>query len=310
MKKKIVSIFFLLFLLASPMEVFGKIGVGIGTAKIELNEVLNPGSIHSLQPLSVVNTGDEATDYEVGIEFQENVSEMRPQKEWFVFSPTQFQLEPKENKIVEISLNLPVKVVPGKYFAYLEARPLKKVTNNEGAAIGIAAAAKLYFEVKPASFLSGIYYKLLSLWKKYSPWTWVVSVILAVSILLTILSRFVTFNIGIGKKEKKYAGRIVADDVGGPESMEDILSSALHKVEKYTSQLSENRFEEVFAEARMRRQSVIDFFYKNDASILREASIELKNILLLSKDGLEAVKPRGKDVYEKILRMVVSGLIG
>ncbi|HLM83756.1 MAG TPA: hypothetical protein VK254_00900 [Candidatus Bathyarchaeia archaeon] len=203
MKKKTIITILLMSSLVCPTKIFSKIGVGIGTSKIEMNEALNPGSLHELPSLSIVNTGDEPSEYEVGVEYQEDVPQMRPLREWFVFDPQQFHLEPGENKVVKIFLDLPVKAVPGNYFAYLEGRPLKKSVSESGTAVGVAAATKLYFSIKPASFLAGIYYRLNSLWTKYAPWSYVAVLIILLAVIMAILRRFITFNVGIGLKKEK-----------------------------------------------------------------------------------------------------------
>ncbi|MBI2356954.1 hypothetical protein HYV12_02815 [Candidatus Dojkabacteria bacterium] len=168
--KKIWILFALLVLLTSSLPLYAKLGVGIGTGKIRVDADLKPGIIYELPPLSVVNTGDVDSAYQVSVSYHENQSELKPAKEWIKFEPQKFNLKPGEVQIVKMTIELPLKVVPGEYFAFLEASPIKE--NEEGSSsVGIAAAAKLYFEVAPANIFIGIYYRLLSLWNLYSPWT-------------------------------------------------------------------------------------------------------------------------------------------
>lgn len=165
------KIFFIaIFLsLVLPTSVFAKIGVGVGTGKIIVNEKLKPGIIYQLPPLTVLNTGDEPSDYEVSISHLEKQPQLIPQKEWFIFSPQKFHLDPGKVQVVNVKLNLPIAVAPGDYFAYLEGQPVIKAKAGE-TTIGIAAAAKLYFTIIPANIFAGIYYKIVSFWQVYSPW--------------------------------------------------------------------------------------------------------------------------------------------
>lgn len=168
MKKFAIVTFCLLLLTGLAYNSYAKIGVGVGIGKIQVDEKLKPGIIYQLPSLSVLNTGDEPSEYEVSIEYHETQTQLRPQKTWFIFSPQKFHLEPGGIQQVDVKLNLPLKMEPGDYFAYLEAHPLKKAEQGQ-TSVGIAAAAKLYFTVVPTNFFYGIYYKIISLWKVYSP---------------------------------------------------------------------------------------------------------------------------------------------
>lgn len=311
MKKSVVIFVLLTALLVMPAELFARIGVGIGTAKVELNEALNPGSLHNLPSFSVINTGDEPSEYEVGVEYQENIPQLRPSREWFSFNPQQFHLDPGESQVVDIDLNLPVKAEPGDYFAYIEGRPMKKSTGGDGTSIGIAAAAKLYFSIKPANFFAGVYYRVHSLWIKYAPWTYVVSGVIVATIAVNVLSRFISFDVNIRKRKlnNKINGEQKEDRAVSSEDVTAILATALRKVEEYTSKLPENDFEKAMLEARSRKKDIKEFFYKDNQDILGQVSPELKNILSYSREGLEDVKFKGKDIYTKVLNIVVSGIV-
>ncbi|MBU2025346.1 MAG: hypothetical protein ABIC19_01645 [Patescibacteria group bacterium] len=199
---KKAAIIFLCFGILFPINTLARIGVGIGTGKIEVNENLKPGGIYTLPPITVLNTGDEASEYGLSIEYHQDQPQLSPSREWFVFSPSSFNLEPGESKIVEIKLNLPVKIEPGNYFAYLEAHPVKKSRNTGGAMVGIASAAKLYFSVSPANIWQGIYYKAVSFWKVYAPWPSVASIAIAILLLIFIFRKFFSFQIGIRRKNE------------------------------------------------------------------------------------------------------------
>ena len=172
----------------------------MGIGKIYVDQPLKSGLIYTLPSFVLVNTGDEPSEYGLQIVYHENQKEMRPDKEWFGFEPSQFYLEPGQSQVVQIKLTLPMMgAEPGGYFAFLQGRPLQK-TEAGMTSIGVAAATKLYFTVAPANIFVGIYYRIASLATLYSPWGYVVSAIVIAALLIAILRRFISFNIGIRKK--------------------------------------------------------------------------------------------------------------
>lgn len=184
--------------LVVPNEVLATIGVGVGTGKIQVDQKLKPGIIYELPSLTVLNTGDEESDYEVAVTYHEKQPQLRPPQNWFIFSPQKFHLEPGKTQAITIKLNLPVRTEPGEYFAYLEGHPVKKSASGN-TTIGVAAAAKLYFTVVPGNFLEGIYYKIASLWKLYSPWPQRFLVLVGLLLAFRVFKKF--FNIQIGLKK-------------------------------------------------------------------------------------------------------------
>ena len=205
MGKKIVLIFSLFLLL--PILVLARIGVGVGIGKILVDQPLKPGLIYTLPSLPVLNTGDEAGEYGISIEYHEGQETnptmgLKPPKEWFSFEPASFHLEPGQVQQVQIKLTLPLKDVrPGNYFAYLEGHPVKKEVTGQ-TSVGVAAAVKLYFKVAPANFFAGVYYRIISLFVLYSPWSYVCLAIVVVAILIGLFKKFFSFNIGISLKKK------------------------------------------------------------------------------------------------------------
>ncbi|OGJ37699.1 MAG: hypothetical protein A2383_02260 [Candidatus Pacebacteria bacterium RIFOXYB1_FULL_39_46] len=179
------------------------IGVGVGTGRIQLEEELKPGILYQLPSISVINTGDEAGEYILDVSFRENQSEMRPNVDWFTYKPEKFSLEPGEGKIVEVTLTLPVKTVPGDYFAFLEARPIATSNNPSGASIGVAAASKLYFTIAPANTWEGFYYRALSLWNKYQPIPQIITGTFSFLIIIKIVRNFISLDISLKKRTKK-----------------------------------------------------------------------------------------------------------
>lgn len=146
-------IFCLIVVLILPLAVFAKIGVGVGTGKIKVDEPVKPGSVYNLPSIAVFNTGDEAGDYEMGVAYHSGQPELRPDKEWFNFTPSSFYLEPNQSQSVAIRLTLPVKTQPGDYFAYLEARPVVK--RASGTTITCGSGYQSLFYGSSGEYLAG-----------------------------------------------------------------------------------------------------------------------------------------------------------
>lgn len=217
--KKFIFVLILLTLIL-PSTVFAKIGVGVGTGKIQVEDKLKPGIIYELPSLTVLNTGDEPSDYEVNVSYHEKQPQLRPPQSWFIFSPQKFHLEPGKAQTVTIKLNLPVRTEPGEYFAYLEGHPFKKAVSGN-TTIGVAAASKLYFTTIPGNLFEGIYYKIVSFWKVYSPWPQRALILIGIILILGLFKRF--FNIQIGLKKP---GAI------NPQHPEDSSFKPLHRMSR------------------------------------------------------------------------------
>jgi len=193
-------IFLLIIFLILPVFVFAGPGVGVNTGKIYVDAPLKPGGIYNLPIIGVSNTGDQQGKYEMAVTFLSNQPEMRPAKEWFIFSPSSFYLEPGEVEQVSIKLILPVKMRPGDYFAFLEAHPIAEA--GPGTTIGVAAATKLYFKVVPSNIIEAFYYRVSSFFRENSPWSWIILGIILGAIVLTILRKHFAFKLGIQIKKK------------------------------------------------------------------------------------------------------------
>lgn len=193
----------LLIALLLPHLAFSRLGVGVGLSRINIDEPMRAGGIYTLPSLPVLNTGDETSSYSVSIQYHEGQETredmgLRPEEDWFRFSPKVFNLEPSQNQRVGVTLIIPTKVQPGKYFAYLEARPVQQ--SEDGiTSVGIAAATKLTFDIAPANLLQGIYYRSISLYDKYHPWNTIVLAV--IFILLIIRSARKRFSFEIVKKK-------------------------------------------------------------------------------------------------------------
>lgn len=195
---RLVCYYLLVAFLVVPVS--AKLGVGIGTGKIQVDEKLKSGVIYNLPPVTVFNTGTEAAKYTLSVEYSVNQPELRPEKEWFVFKPDTFDLEPGTAQTVQMKLNLPLKTVPGDYFAYIQGQPIT-VTEAGVTAINIAAATKLYFTITPANFIQGVYYRLLSLWRETQPWSLRITLLLSVLSISYLLKK--NLNIEISSKSKR-----------------------------------------------------------------------------------------------------------
>jgi len=198
--------FFLLlvgfFALFFSNSAYAKIGVGVGTGKIQVEDKLKSGMSYELPPLTVLNTGDESSDYGASITYHQDQPQLAPPQEWFDFSPSEFYLEPGEAQTVAIKLSLPLKTVPGDYFAYLEGHPVKK-SQSGNTTIGVAAAAKLYFTIAPANFLEAIYYKTVAFWTAHAPWTNIAAALLTVILISKLFKKFFKIQINVKKKNQK-----------------------------------------------------------------------------------------------------------
>lgn len=179
-----------LFLLTA-LPALAKIGVGINNGKIYVTEKLKPGAIYNLPDFIVFNTGTDVSDYTISIKYNMAQTEARPDPSWFKLSPQTFTLSPHETKHVKATLTIPFNAPPGDYFAYIEASPVTGILRGV-TAISVAAASKLYFTVIPANIQSALYYRLVSIFTKYAPWSYII-----VSSVIIILIGF-----AIGKKFK------------------------------------------------------------------------------------------------------------
>lgn len=196
------QILLLTILLIPTSVVFATIGVGVGTGKIVVTELLKPGQIYVFPPITVLNTGDEDAIYNLRIAYHEAQPEYMPPLEWFIFGDRNFELKPGEAKTVDVRVNIPLKSTPGDYFAYLEAYPNKK-TQDGSTSVGVAAAAKLYFTIVPANAIEGVYYRALSLWRLYEPWSTRITVGLGLVSTFLIAKKYLNVEINIKKASKK-----------------------------------------------------------------------------------------------------------
>lgn len=175
-----------------------KVGVGMGAGEIRVDEPVKLGGIYELPSVRIFNTGDEVTTYGMGVAFHQDNHQLRPDKNWFSFSPSTFTIGPGESQEVSITMIVPLKGEPGDYFAFIESGPVP--TNAPGTSIGVAVATKLYFTLIPANIFQAIGFRVSSFFETYSPWSWGGLGVIALIVLLVIFRKFFSFNIAVRKQ--------------------------------------------------------------------------------------------------------------
>ncbi len=188
-----------LFLVAS--DVFAKIGVGMGAGEIRVTEDIKPGGIYELPSLRVFNTGDEVATYGMNVAYHQDNPQHRPEKTWFTFEPSTFTLSPGQSEEIAVSMMVPVKALPGDYFAFLESGPVQ--IQSEGTSVGVAVATKLYFKIVPANIWQAILYRTSAFMQAHAPWSWVVFGVSLFVAFMYLFSRFFSLNISFKSKGKE-----------------------------------------------------------------------------------------------------------
>ena len=176
-----------------------QIGVGITPGTIRVDDPLLPGGRYSLPSLQVVNTGNVSSDYWVELASVAEQEELQPPVTYISLSPTSFALEPGAKQVVSLSLDIPLKARPGRYLAYIEAHPTA-TSGGGGMQIGVAAATKLYFTVKPANVLVAITNSITNLWVRTAPGSYLVLGVVALGLLAFFLHRRIRVDIKIVRK--------------------------------------------------------------------------------------------------------------
>lgn len=202
--KKVIFLFLGLsiFSLVFSGFTYAKVGVGVGLGKIQIDEKLSPGGIYNLPSLPVLNTGDEEGEYEVEVTYFANQAEFTPPGEWFEFTPQRFPLAAGESQTVDVVLTLPVDARPGDYFAFLEAHPVSKA---EGVTIGIAAATKLNFTVRPRGVLGAAVERIRSLIEANRTLALTLAGVVIVVGVVSLGRKYLDIKVGVkrGEKEEK-----------------------------------------------------------------------------------------------------------
>jgi len=179
-------------------SVQAQVGVGIAPGTIRVDEALMPGGHYQLPSLQVVNTGQEGSQYELELARMAKQDELRPPEEFMSFSPRSFYLEPGANQVISLSLEIPIKAKPGDYLAYIEAHPVSQ--GSGGMSVGIAAATKLYFTVKPANIWAGIANAIANFFSRTAPYSYAVLGIIVLGMVIFFLRRRIKFEVRMARK--------------------------------------------------------------------------------------------------------------
>jgi hypothetical protein len=173
------------------------VGVGVSLGRIEIDDELSPGGRYRLPTLSVVNTGDESGDYEVVVSYAHDQNEKRPPEGWFEFQPQRFFLKPGGSQAVAISVTLPTGAGPGDYFAFIEVH---SIPAREGVTVGVAAATKLSFTVKPSNVFSAWLLRISNFFEDGAPWSYLIPSALLALILLYLLRRYIRVRLSVERR--------------------------------------------------------------------------------------------------------------
>jgi hypothetical protein len=187
------------FLCLPAADIQAQSGVGIMPGIIRVDEPLLPGGRYNLPSLQVLNTGSEASDYEVELAFMSEQAELQPRAEFIILSPRSFHLEPGASQVVSLSLDIPVRAKPGEYLAYIEAHPVATGA-GDGMQIAAAAATKLYFTVKPANVFVGVINSIATFFTNTAPGSYIVLGIIVLGLAVFLVRRRITVDITIARK--------------------------------------------------------------------------------------------------------------
>jgi hypothetical protein len=181
-------------------EVDASLGVGIMPGIIRVDKELMPGGYYKLPDLQAVNTGSEASRYEIVVARMEEQDELQPPVTYISFSPVSFNLEADKSQVISLALDIPVNAKPGDYLAYVEAHPISPASG--GTSIGIAAAAKIYFTIKPANTLAGIVNAIGNFFSRTSPFSYIMLGAIILGILIFFLRRQIKLEVRVTKRDK------------------------------------------------------------------------------------------------------------
>jgi hypothetical protein len=141
----------------------------------------------------VVNTGTQPVQYEVVLAPVTKQDQLQPTADFISITPKAFSLDPGANQVISAYLNIPFGAEPGDYLAYIEAHPT--LQNQSGTNIGVAAAAKLYFTVSPASTFKSITNSAAGFFQRNAPVSYIVPGVIVLGIIIFIISRRVKLEV-------------------------------------------------------------------------------------------------------------------
>lgn len=170
----------------------GTRGVSLDLGAIAVSRVLVPGETVRLPEMGVHNPGTETAHLEMSVRGISDDGIADPSPDWIHFSPTQFDLAPGQSRVVRPTLEVPIGAEPGQYATLLSAAAGQ---GGEGVTVGVAAAARLTFEIAPSDDLSALIRRIGSMLDDWAPW-WYLLVVAILSILVRqYLARRFSFRI-------------------------------------------------------------------------------------------------------------------
>ena len=123
------------------------VGAGIGADPILLPSTAMPGHSYSMTPVYVVNTGTEASRFQLVVERVRPNEDTTVPKQWVEFARNDFTLGPKETTTVPVKLTVPSDAKPGTYSSNIIVGSQAVDTPPGAAALGARAATDLKFQV-------------------------------------------------------------------------------------------------------------------------------------------------------------------
>lgn len=193
----LLSLVMLLGWVTAPQQSHADRGVGVSSGNIIVHDKLAPGRRYNLPSISVINTGDEPGTYEVILSYLEGQKERRIPEEWVQFDPQSFFLEAGQSQPIGITVTIPLRARPADYFAFIEAHPVIEAT---GTTVGVAAATRLFFTVRPANLASAVINRVRSFFETYSPEGYIGLGALGGILILFAARRFIRIRIRVERK--------------------------------------------------------------------------------------------------------------
>jgi hypothetical protein len=159
-------------------------GVAIDTGTIAVDEELTAGNTYALPSFGVRNPGNEETDYRIMV-WPVADEAPAPDPAWVTFDPDRLTLRPGQNRLIEISLRLPIDAPAADYVALIGP---EIVAEGGGAQVGAAAAARLTFTVKSPGAVEVWWLRLKCFFLDNLPWT-VLAPVALIGALVALRSR-------------------------------------------------------------------------------------------------------------------------
>jgi len=172
--------------------------VGVGLGSIKLPDPLYPGGVYRLPSWPVINTGEVAGYFEVGVS---------PFSKYFSFRPQKLFLEAGENQPVAVWVKVPFAAPSQSYKVVLEARPVMSEAGGQ-VRVGPVAGTKLSFAVgESPSVLGAAAQRARSFWGLRQPWLTIYLVVLCLGLAGVFLRRAFQIEMKIGWRGRRGDGK-------------------------------------------------------------------------------------------------------